>query len=176
MKMTCLQPTKVNYWAFNNSDVVGRAPACTEHAPGSYQERASDAHMLKLLRERFRCKQPFLRASFRAVDSDRSSTISLDEIAQALRSFHLHVTPATVKRLMRLVDSNRDGVVSYPEFAAAFELGQGSSAPLSKTMVSPKTVRYPALFGHCFERQSAVATASHHSLSSQRATVATSHF
>jgi Ca2+-binding EF-hand superfamily protein len=113
----------------------------TEHPPGSYQEHASDSHVLELLRNRFQSKPTFLRAAFREVDTDGSSTITAEEVSAALRMLHIDVSLATAQRLTRLVDKNKDGVISYSEFVKAFEADAGlNTPPLARLLVPPKAV------------------------------------
>ena len=59
---------------------------------------------------------------FREIDSDGSGTIDVAELTQALsRACGLHLPERQVARMLRKVDTGRDGSVSLDEFRAFFK-------------------------------------------------------
>jgi calcium-dependent protein kinase len=57
-------------------------------------------------------KENHLKTAFAYYDKDSNGTISLDELKQCLQSEELTLPDQTIEKLMKEVDSNKDGCVS----------------------------------------------------------------
>eukprot|EP00271_Cylindrocystis_brebissonii_P019778 TRINITY_DN6209_c0_g1_i1.p1 TRINITY_DN6209_c0_g1~~TRINITY_DN6209_c0_g1_i1.p1 ORF type:complete len:563 (+),score=127.06 TRINITY_DN6209_c0_g1_i1:542-2230(+) len=60
-----------------------------------------------------------LQAMFRAIDTDNSGAISLEEFRVGLRKSGTQMTEHEVERLLAAADLNNDGLIDYQEFVAA---------------------------------------------------------
>lgn len=69
---------------------------------------ASTMHLSKLE------KEELLQKAFKQLDKDGSGTISVDELADALRKFGIY---DDAKELLASADANQDGMIDYAEFS-----------------------------------------------------------
>lgn len=81
-----------------------------------------------------------MRNAFRALDRDGSGRISRTELLNGLLTWNLRASESQLNQLMRVLDCNGDGEVSFEEFNAAFR------APVEKPLLhecepSPKLGR-----------------------------------
>lgn len=60
-----------------------------------------------------------LRELFQAIDADKSGTITVDELRDALRKKGHLIPEGDLQRLMKSADVNGDGTIDYEEFIAA---------------------------------------------------------
>jgi len=61
-----------------------------------------------------------LRDAYRCFDQLTSGQLSCTELLAAARFLQIPVSPEEIQELVQLIDRDHDGVVSYPEFEAAF--------------------------------------------------------
>jgi calcium-dependent protein kinase len=66
-----------------------------------------------------------LEAAFRMFDKDGIGSISVEEIKQVL-SFGKHLDDAAVTAIIKQVDENNDGEISYEEFSKMMKKFQAS--------------------------------------------------
>ncbi|XP_043935996.1 calhepatin-like [Protopterus annectens] len=57
-----------------------------------------------------------MQAEFVKADKDNSGTLSVDEIMEALKKAKIEKTRAEVEAIVKHLDFNKDGQVSWPEF------------------------------------------------------------
>ena len=57
-------------------------------------------------------KENHLKSAFSYYDKDQNGTISLEELKQCLQSEELTLPDTAIEKLMKEVDSNKDGCVS----------------------------------------------------------------
>ena len=75
-----------------------------------------------------------LKATFDELDSDGSGTIAADELSSALRKLGYNVPAKQCEALLKKVDQDNDGQVSFDEFVAFF--GELACTP-NKTPTAP---------------------------------------
>ncbi|XP_043935975.1 calhepatin-like isoform X1 [Protopterus annectens] len=61
-----------------------------------------------------------LRARFQQLDTDKSGSLSKDELYEVLSQENKDITMSIVEGIIKLVDENRDGQVSWSEFINAY--------------------------------------------------------
>ena len=79
------------------------------------QERLKVQRLLNTLRTRLE-ERKNTAAVFRNLDSDKSGDISATEFSQSLLKLGMPADDATVAQLMRELDVNADGAITYREF------------------------------------------------------------
>ena len=52
------------------------------------------------------------------MDSDKSGTLSMDEVMSAVQAFNMPVSTSLAKQIFDSVDTNRDGEIDLKEFLA----------------------------------------------------------
>merc|ERR1719310_2082970 len=86
--------------------------------------RASEAEiqeMQETLRARVQEKFRTAHKAFQAIDTDKSGTLSYEEIVIAMRHFGLPLSDDHVRQLCAVADVNGDGAIDYEEFARVVE-------------------------------------------------------
>ena len=63
-----------------------------------------------------------LRTAFAAIDTDDSGSISKDEVQGLLDRINMHCTSERRDAVIRTIDRDGDGVITYDEFRTAFAL------------------------------------------------------
>ena len=61
-------------------------------------------------------KENHLKSAFSYYDKDSNGNICLDELKQCLQSEELTLPDSAIEKLMKEVDSNKDGIIDYNEF------------------------------------------------------------
>ena len=61
-------------------------------------------------------KENHLKSAFAYYDKDSNGNICLDELKQCLQSEELTLPDSAIEKLMKEVDSNKDGIIDYNEF------------------------------------------------------------
>ena len=79
------------------------------------------------------------RSAFRRYDSDNSGTITKHEIRHALKELHLPDSEDDVKTLLKQMDANNDGVVSFEEFKAHCKKKEREVKALFQSMDTDKS-------------------------------------
>ncbi len=92
--------------------------ADSNHDGRLQREELSLQGFLGLVRE----KERGLRAVFEALDTDKSGYLDESELRDALASLNMPYDEGAVRRLMRRIDSNGDGKISFSEFRAVLLL------------------------------------------------------
>ena len=80
------------------------------------------------LSERFRN----LREAFRYIDTDHSSSISLNEFAQAIDFFRLKLSFKDITTLFRFLDVNGNGTIGFEEFINLSETNWSKMNPFTQ--------------------------------------------
>lgn len=92
-----------------------------------------------LLREKLLERYPSVTAAFLALDSSGRGALAVDAFADAIHTHApgLTLEPTEVAQLLRRYDGDRDGRVSYAEFAAALDGGFATKATEAATSWTP---------------------------------------
>lgn len=121
----------------------------SQHAAGLRQQPMSTINSeeaLEKLRQRVEMRFSSLREAFRRMDRDNSGFLSRDEILVALADFN--ISPKHLNSLVALLDTNRDGLVSFSEFSAALRPQTGAfTTRLPDRFVTNKHVCTPNVKG-----------------------------
>lgn len=108
-----------------------------------------------------------LEESFRFLDEDKSGSLNLGELERGFEKMDIGLSRSQIFEIMRSLDSNCDGTISFAEFAARFRFTFEREAALSHHAGAPPPARDAWLddalhsIGRAFARAGAVgATAS----------------
>ena len=91
------------------------------YAEGSYEERRADQLITRVIVRKFEQAGPRIRHAFRAMDADRSGSLSYREFALGIDKLGLGLEPKHIRRLCQMVDNDGSGNIDYEEFMKTFE-------------------------------------------------------
>jgi len=95
--------------------VLRQAPAA--NLPSTPNRATQQADVMDTLRLRIEMRYRDLASAFRAIDKDSSGFLTRDEITSALADNN--IPTRHIESLLRGLDTNHDGLVSFAEFSAA---------------------------------------------------------
>ena len=84
-----------------------------------------DKDIIEKLRALIRSSSQSLQHIFNDMDEDGNGFVSQTEFRNAIRKLGLGLSSREIDQLLTKIDTNADGKISYPEFAAHFEQANG---------------------------------------------------